>query len=138
VEHKFANIDKINSKIRKILDSLNEEEKRITQNHLKIGSKRMAAHSYTNRIRNPCENEPIDNAKRNDQPNDLASENLYDKFVEIREKHRVGGDKQSYRSALGEIQINNRERGERREWAQQSIREETTDKRRNVTDFTPL
>jgi hypothetical protein len=52
-EQKFENIDKINSKIRKILDTLKDEEKKIAQNHLKIGAKKMTAHfhSYANRIR---------------------------------------------------------------------------------------
>jgi hypothetical protein len=52
-DRKFENIDKINSKIRKILDTLKEEEKKIAQNHLKIGAKKINAHfhSYANRIR---------------------------------------------------------------------------------------
>jgi hypothetical protein len=52
-ERKFENIDKINSKIRKILDTLKDEERKIAQNHLKIGAKKMSVHfhSYANRIR---------------------------------------------------------------------------------------
>ena len=50
-QEKLSNIDKINEKIRKILNTLREEEKKISQHHQKIGSRRVYKNGYANRIK---------------------------------------------------------------------------------------
>lgn len=50
-EQKLSNIDKINEKIKKILNTLNEEEKKISHHHLKIGHKKTNKYGYAHRIK---------------------------------------------------------------------------------------
>ncbi len=42
---------KINEKIKKILNTLNEEEKKISHHHLKIGHKKSNKYGYAHRIK---------------------------------------------------------------------------------------
>lgn len=48
---KISNIDKINSKIKRILDTLNDEERKISEAHLRVGPKKASLHSYGGRIK---------------------------------------------------------------------------------------
>lgn len=50
-EQKLSNIDKINEKIKKILNTLSEEEKKISMHHTRGTNKKMSNVSYAQRIK---------------------------------------------------------------------------------------